>query len=380
MAKKDYYETLGVEKNAPIDEIKKAYRKMALKYHPDRNSSNKDAEAKFKEINEAYQVLSDSEKRARYDQYGSADGVGGFNFRDFQGRGGADFGNFGDFGDIFESFFGGRTGRQSGGSRARRGANLRYNLKVSFHDAVFGKETKIEIPTWETCSKCKGSGAEPGTSVETCPNCKGSGEVRNTQNTLFGQFVNVQTCPRCGGEGKIIKEPCKQCKGSAKIKKNKVVKVKIPAGVETGHRLRMSGMGEPGEKGGPSGDLYIIVYVEPHKIFSRDGIDVTCTHTISFVKAALGGEEIVPTLEDNISMKIPAGTQSNTVFRLKGRGVYKLGTKHRGDEYVKVIVQIPKNMNQKQKNLLYEFAKLDGEDMDKIGEKGFFDKIKDAFA
>ena len=282
MAKNDYYETLGVEKNASTDEIKKAFRTLALKYHPDRNSSNKEAEGKFKEINEAYQVVSDPEKRARYDQYGSADGVGGFNSRDFQGRG---FSDFGDFGDVFESFFGGRTGRQ-GTARSRKGANLRYNLKVSFYDAAFGKETKIEIPTWETCQKCKGSGAEPGTSAETCPNCNGTGEIRSAQNTLFGQFVNVQTCPRCGGEGKIIKEPCRNCKGTGKIKKKKVVKVKIPAGVETGHRLRMSGMGEPGEKGGPSGDLYIIIYVEPHKLFSREGIDIICSHSISFVKAA----------------------------------------------------------------------------------------------
>jgi len=376
LAKNDYYETLGVEKNASTDEIKKAFRTLALKYHPDRNSSNKEAEGKFKEINEAYQVISDPEKRARYDQYGSADGVGGFNSRDFQGRG---FSDFGDFGDVFESFFGGRNGRQAGAARSRKGANLRYNLKVSFYDAAFGKETKIEIPTWETCQRCKGSGAEPGTSAETCPNCNGTGEIRSAQNTLFGQFVNVQTCPRCGGEGKIIKEPCRNCKGTGKIKKKKVVKVKIPAGVETGHRLRMSGMGEPGEKGGPSGDLYIIIYVEPHKLFSREGIDIICSHSISFVKAALGGEISVPTLEDNVTMKIPAGTQSSTVFRLKGNGIYKIGTKHRGNEYVKIIVQIPKNMSQQQKKLLFEYANLDGENMDKIGEKGFFDKIKDAF-
>lgn len=377
MAKKDYYETLGVDKKASIDEIKKAYRKLALKYHPDRNSSNKEAEKKFKEINEAYQVLSDSEKRARYDQYGSADGFGGFDTGGFQGRG---FSDFGDFGDIFDSFFGNRSGRQAGSNRAQRGANLRYNLKVSFTDAAFGKETKIEVPIWETCSKCKGNGAEPGTSVETCPNCKGSGEIRNAQSTLFGQFVNVQTCPRCNGEGKIIKEPCKQCNGSGKIKKKKLVKVKIPAGVETGHRLRMTGMGEPGEKGGPSGDLYIIIYIEPHKIFSREGIDITCSHSISFVKAALGGEISVPTLEDNVTMKIPAGTQSNTVFRLKGKGVYRLGTNHRGNEYVKIVVKIPNKMSHRQKKLLFEYAKLDGENMEKIGEKGFFDKIKDAFS
>ena len=376
MAKRDYYEILGIKKDATPEEIKKTYRKLALKYHPDRNSSDSNAENKFKEINEAYQVLSNSEKRARYDQFGSAEGMGGF---DFQGGGSSDFGNFGDFGDIFDSFFGTSTRRGGRGTRAQKGANLRYNLEVSFEDATFGKETKIEVPNWENCSKCKGSGAKSGTSPQTCADCHGTGEVKTTQSTMFGQFVNVKTCPRCGGEGKIIKDTCANCRGTGKVKKNKIVKIKIPAGVDSGHQLRLTGMGEPGERGGPSGDLYIVLYVKPHKIFKRNGIDISCTHSISFVKAALGGTIAVPTLEEKVNIKIPAGTQSNNIFRLRGKGIFKIGTKHRGDQYVKIIVEIPKKMNDEQKKLLLEFAKLNGEDLEKIGEKGIFDKIKDAF-
>ena len=376
MAKRDYYEILGIKKDATPEEIKKTYRKLALKYHPDRNSSDSNAENKFKEINEAYQVLSNSEKRARYDQFGSAEGMGGF---DFQGGGSSDFGNFGDFGDIFDSFFGTSTRRGGRGTRAQKGANLRYNLEVSFEDATFGKETKIEVPNWENCSKCKGSGAKSGTSPQTCADCHGTGEVKTTQSTMFGQFVNVKTCPRCGGEGKIIKDTCANCRGTGKVKKNKTVKIKIPAGVDSGHQLRLTGMGEPGERGGPSGDLYIVLYVKPHKIFKRNGIDISCTHSISFVKAALGGTIAVPTLEEKVNIKIPAGTQSNNIFRLRGKGIFKIGTQRRGDQYVKIIVEIPKKMNDEQKKLLLEFAKLSGEDLEKIGEKGIFDKIKDAF-
>ncbi len=376
MPKRDYYEILGLNKNATTEEIKKAYRKLALKYHPDRNSSDSNAEKKFKEINEAYQVLGDPEKRARYDQFGSAEGFGGFDFRDFQGRG---FSDFGDFSDIFDSFFGTRTRSREDRVRPQRGANLRYNLEINFEDSAFGRETRIEVPHWETCPRCKGSRAEPGSSPQTCPDCHGTGEIRNTQSTLFGQFVNIQTCPRCGGEGKIINSICTNCKGTGKVKKNRIVKVKIPAGVDTGHRLRMGGMGEPGERGGPSGDLYIVIYVKPHKIFKRDGIDIMCNHSISFVKAALGGEITVPTLKEKARIKIPAGTQSNTIFRLKGRGMYKIGTKQRGNEYVKIIVETPKRMSNEQKKLLLEFAKLSGEELNTIEEKGIFDKIKNTF-
>ena len=374
MTKRDYYEVLGLKKGATPEEIKKAYRKLALKYHPDRNSSDGDTEKKFKEINEANQVLGNPEKRARYDQFGSAEGMG-----DFQGRGFSDFGDFGDFGDIFESFFGTKTRRSERGTHSQRGANLRYNLEISFGDAAFGKETKIEVPGWETCPICKGSRAKPGTSPQTCPDCHGTGEIRSKQNTMFGQFVNVKTCPRCAGEGKIIKDICTNCKGIGKVRKNRIVKVKIPAGVDSGHRLRMTGMGEPGERGGPSGDLYIVLYVKTHKIFKRKGIDINCIHSISFIKAALGGTTTVPTLEEKINLKIPAGTQPNTIFKLKGKGVYKIATNQRGDQYIKITIDIPKKMSDEQKNLLLEFAKLSGEDIEKLGEKGIFAKIKNAF-
>jgi molecular chaperone DnaJ len=373
LTKRDYYEVLGLKKEATPEEIKKAYRKLALKYHPDRNSSDSNTEDKFKEINEAYQVLSNPEKKARYDQFGSAEGMGGF---DFQGGG---FSDFGDFGDIFESFFGTRTRRGERGTRSQRGANLRYNLEISFEDAAFGKETKIEVPSWENCPVCKGSGAKPGTSPQTCPDCHGTGEIRSKQNTMFGQFVNVKTCPRCAGEGKIIKDICTNCKGTGKVKKNRIVKVKIPAGVDDGHRLRISGMGEPGEKGGPSGDLYIVLYVKPHKIFKRTGVDISCNHSISFVKAALGGETSVPTLKEKVKLKIPAGTQPNSVFRLRGKGIFKIGTQQRGNQYIKIKVEVPKNINEKQRNLLLEYAKLSGEDLEKLGEKGIFEKIKNVF-
>lgn len=372
MTKSDYYEILGVKKDATPEEIKKTYRKLALKYHPDRNSSDGDAEKKFKEINEAYQVLSNSEKRARYDQFGSTEGMGGF---DFQGRG---FADFGDFGDIFDTFFGTKTRGSQGRAHPQGGANLRYNLEINFEDAAFGKETKIEVPSWETCTACKGSGAKPGTSPHTCPDCHGTGEIKSTQSTIFGQFVNIKTCPRCAGEGKIIKDVCTNCRGTGKVKKNRVVKVKIPAGVDSGHRLRISGMGEPGERGGPSGDLYIGLYVKPHKIFKRTGVDISSTHSISFAKAALGGTTTVPTLEENAKLKIPAGTQSNSVFRLRGKGIYKIGTQQRGNLYIKIIVEIPKKMNDKQRNILLEYAKLNGEDLDKLGEKGIFAKMKNA--
>lgn len=375
MPKRDYYEILGVKKEATPEEIKKAYRQLALKYHPDRNTSDGDTEKKFKEINEAYQALSDPEKKAKYDQFGSTEGMGGF---DFQGRGSSDFSNFGDFGDIFDTVFGARTRGSDGRARPQSGANLRYDKEISFEDAAFGKEIKIEVPNWEACPECKGSGAKPGTSPETCPDCKGTGDIRSKQNTIFGQFVNVKVCPRCAGEGKIIKDVCTNCRGTGNIKKGKVVRVKIPAGVDSGHRLRVSGMGEPGERGGPSGDLYIVLYVKPHKIFKRTGIDISCNHSISFIKAALGGTTTVPTLEEKAKLKIPAGTQPNSVFRLRGKGIFKIGTQQRGNQYIKVKVDIPKRINDEQRNLLLEYAKLSGEDIEKLGEKGIFEKIKNA--
>ncbi len=383
MANKDFYQILNVSKDASQEEIKKAYRKLALKYHPDANPNNKEeAEKKFKEIGEAYAILSDPEKRARYDQFGSADTANngaGFDFRNFYGEGMDDFGSFSD---IFESFFGGggssrRNYRRA--ERARKGANLRYNLEISLKEAAFGAEKKIEIPTWQTCSHCKGTGAEPGTSKKTCPECNGTGEIRMTQNTFFGQSINIQTCPRCKGSGQIIESPCKVCHGTGKVKSRKTINVKILAGVESGHRLRLTGMGEPGENGGPSGDLFIVLNVKEHPVFKRNATDIYCDHKISLPKAILGGETTVPTLEGNVKMRIPAGTQSNTVFRLRGKGAYKLGTKIRGDEHVKIIVEIPRNLNHNSKKLIYELAQETGEDIDKIGEKNFFEKVKETF-
>jgi molecular chaperone DnaJ len=381
LASKDYYKTLNVSKDANQEEIKRAYRKLALKYHPDANPNNKEeAEKKFKEIGEAYAVLSDPEKRARYDQFGSADTANngaGFDFRNFYGEGMDDFGSFSD---IFESFFGGGGSRRTyRRERARKGANLRYNLDVTLKEAAFGAEKKIEIPTWQTCSRCNGTGAEPGTSKRTCPDCNGTGEIKTAQNTFFGQSINIQTCPRCKGTGQIIESPCKVCHGTGKVKKRKTINVKILAGVESGHRLRLAGMGEPGENGGPTGDLFIVINVKEHPVFKRKDTDIYCDHKISLPKAVLGGETTIPTLEGNVKMRIPAGTQSNTDFRLRGKGAYKLGTKIRGDEHVRIIVEIPKNINQNSKRLMYELAQEIGEDIDKIGEKNFFEKVKETF-
>ena len=382
MAKKDYYQILNISKDASQEEIKKAYRKLALKYHPDANPDNKkEAESKFKEIGEAYSVLSDPEKRARYDQFGSADtsdSGAGFDFRNFYGEGTDDFGSFSD---IFESFFGGGSSRRTyGRERAKKGTSLRYNLEVTLKEAAFGTEKKIEIPTWQDCSHCKGTGSEPGTSKKTCPDCNGSGEIRMTQNTFFGQSINIQTCPRCKGTGQIIESPCKFCYGSGKVKTKKTITVKIIPGVESGHRLRLAGMGEPGENGGPPGDIFIVINVKKHPLFNRNGTDIYYEHKISVVKAILGGETSVPTLDGNVKMKIPSGTQSNTVFRLRGKGAYKLGSKIRGDEHVKIIVEVPKNLSQKAKKLIYELAQETGEDLNKIGEKNFFEKVKETFS
>ena len=381
MANKDYYQILGVSKDASQDEIKKAYRKLALKYHPDSNPNNKaEAEKKFKEIGEAYAVLSDSEKRARYDQFGSADTTGaGFDFRNFYGREGMD--DFGSFSDIFESFFGG--GGQRGSyrrSQARKGNDLRYNLEINLKEAAFGTEKKIQIPVWDTCQHCKGSGAEPGSSKRTCPDCHGTGEIRVKQNTFFGQSIHVQTCPKCKGTGQIIENPCHVCNGTGKTQKRKNIDIKIIPGVESGHRLRLAGKGEPGENGGPSGDLYIVLYVKKDPVFKRKGADIYCDHKISLPKAILGGEITVPTLEGRVKMRIPAGTQSNTIFRLRGKGAYKLGSKNRGDEHINIIVDIPKNLNQKAKKIVSELAQYMGEDMEKLGEKNIFEKVRDTFS
>lgn len=382
MSKRDYYEVLGVSKTATQDELKKAYRKLARKYHPDLNKDNPEAEEKFKECNEAYDVLSDEQKRAQYDQFGHAafenGGMGG-GPGGFGGFGGA--GGFGGSGmeDIFDMFFGGQGGR-GGRSNAgpQRGSDLRFDLEISFEEAAFGVEKEINLYRDEQCEHCHGDGAEPGSKVETCPECHGSGYVRFTQNTMFGQMVNERPCSRCHGEGKIISEPCKKCRGKGTEKKNKKLKVKIPAGVNDGSRLRVAGEGEAGAKGGPSGDLYVYIYVRPHKYFERDGTTVMCEVPISIVQATLGAEIKVPTLDGQVTMRIPEGTQPGKVLRLKGKGIPSLRGGGRGDQLVRIKVVVPTKLNDKQKDALRKFEDICGDAINPE-EKSFLKKIKDFF-
>lgn len=382
MSKRDYYEVLGVSKTATQDELKKAYRKLARKYHPDLNKDNPEAEEKFKECNEAYDVLSDEQKRAQYDQFGHAafenGGMGG-GPGGFGGFGGA--GGFGGSGmeDIFDMFFGGQGGR-GGRSNAgpQRGSDLRFDLEISFEEAAFGVEKEINLYRDEQCEHCHGDGAEPGSKVETCPECHGSGYVRFTQNTMFGQMVNERPCSRCHGEGKIISEPCKKCRGKGTEKKNKKLKVKIPAGVNDGSRLRVAGEGEVGAKGGPSGDLYVYIYVRPHKYFERDGTTVMCEVPISIVQATLGAEIKVPTLDGQVTMRIPEGTQPGKVLRLKGKGIPSLRGGGRGDQLVRIKVVVPTKLNDKQKDALRKFEDICGDAINPE-EKSFLKKIKDFF-
>ena len=382
MSKRDYYEVLGVSKTATQDELKKAYRKLARKYHPDLNKDNEEAAEKFKECNEAYSVLSDDQKRAQYDQFGHAafenGGMGGGG--GFGGAGG--FGGFGGSGmeDIFDMFFGGQGGR--GGSRAKsgpqRGADLRFDLEITFEEAAFGLEKEINLYRDETCDHCHGEGAEPGSKVESCPECNGTGYVRFTQNTMFGQMVNERPCSRCKGEGKIISEPCKECRGKGTVKRNKKLKVKIPAGVDNGSRLRVTGEGEAGAKGGPSGDLYVYLYVKPHKFFERDGTTVLCEVPINIVQATLGADIKVPTLDGQVTMKVPEGTQPGKVLRLKGKGIPSLRGGGRGDQLVRIKVVVPTKLSDKQKDALRKFADISKDNINPE-EKSFMDKVKDFF-
>ena len=382
MSKRDYYEVLGVSKTATQDELKKAYRKLARKYHPDLNKDNEEAAEKFKECNEAYSVLSDDQKRAQYDQFGHAafenGGMGGGG--GFGGAGG--FGGFGGSGmeDIFDMFFGGQGGR--GGSRAKtgpqRGADLRFDLEITFEEAAFGLEKEINLYRDETCDHCHGEGAEPGSKVESCPECNGTGYVRFTQNTMFGQMVNERPCSRCKGEGKIISEPCKECRGKGTVKRNKKLKVKIPAGVDNGSRLRVSGEGEAGAKGGPIGDLYVYLYVKPHKFFERDGTTVLCEVPINIVQATLGADIKVPTLDGQVTMKVPEGTQPGKVLRLKGKGIPSLRGGSRGDQLVRIKVVVPTKLSDKQKDALRKFADISKDNINPE-EKSFMDKVKDFF-
>ncbi len=375
MSKKDYYETLGVNRDASEDELKKAYRKMAMKFHPDRNPDNPNAEAHFKEAKEAYETLSDAQKRAAYDQYGhaafEAGGMGGGS--PFGAGAGAQ--GF-DFSDIFGDIFGG--GRGGGRSSAQRGSDLRYNLEITLEQAARGTETEIRIPTMAECETCHGSGAKPGTSPTTCTTCAGHGQVRMQQ----GFFSVQQACPRCHGTGKMITTPCKPCNGQGRIKKHKTLSVKIPAGVDTDDRIRLSGEGELGVNGGPAGDLYVVVNLKAHAVFQRDHNDLHCEMPISFAAAALGGEIEIPTLDGKATIKIPAETQSGKQFRLRGKGIKGIRSSTHGDLHCHVIVETPVNLTDKQKELLREFESINDKDSDRHNPraKSWMDKVKNFFA
>ncbi|MBR6756712.1 MAG: molecular chaperone DnaJ [Peptococcaceae bacterium] len=389
MAKRDYYEVLGVEKTASEDELKKAYRKLARQYHPDVNPGNAEAEEKFKEINEAYEILSDADKRAQYDRFGH-DGPAGF------GGGAGGFGGFGgDFGgmgDIFDMFFGGGFGGGQQQKGPRRGADLRYDLTIDFEEAVFGAEKTIHLPKWESCKTCGGSGAKAGTSPTTCSRCNGTGQVITMQKTPFGQVQTAKVCPECNGKGKVVKDPCPDCGGKGQKRINKTLEVKVPAGVDTGSRLRMSNEGEPGELGGPNGDLYIYINVRPHEVFLRDEDDIYMEQEINIAQAALGDDIQVPTLEGKVTLTIPAGVQSGTKFRMKGKGVKNIKGYGKGDQYVTIKVVTPKNLTAEQRNLLEQlratlsvpataetgFEGKKKEERNEENKKGFFSKMKDA--
>lgn len=365
MTKRDYYEILGVHRDATDDELKKAYRKMALQYHPDRNPGNKEAEEKFKESAEAYEVLSNPEKRNLYDQFGH-EGLRSTGFSGF--RGFEDI--FSSFGDIFGfgDLFGSTMGRRRSGPQA--GADLRYNLRISFQEAAFGVENEIEFENMETCPECHGEGAEPGTQRITCPSCHGKGQVSRSQ----GFFMISTTCSRCRGQGTIIDHPCKECHGGGKVRRSKKLSIKIPSGVDTGARLRVQGEGEEGVRGGPPGDLYIFIDVEPDEIFQRDGIDIYCEVKIFFTQAVLGAEIEVPGLEARQELTIPKGTQTGQVFKIEGAGIPSLRGYRRGRQYVKVILQTPTDLSQEEEELLRKFAELRGDEV-APRKKGLFNSI-----
>ena len=380
--KRDYYEVLGVSKGASDDEIKKAYRKLAKKYHPDMNPGDKEAEAKFKEVNEAYSVLSDEQKRARYDQFGHAgvdpnSGAGGPG----GGFGGCDMGEI-DLGDIFGSFFGGGGFGGFGGGGARRngpqkGESLRANLTITFEEAAFGCEKEINLNRTEECDECHGSGCQPGTTAETCPDCRGTGVVRVQQRTGGFAFSSTAACTRCRGTGKIIHSPCKSCGGSGSVKKSKRITVTIPAGIDDGQAVSLRGQGNAGKNGGPAGDLIVGVRVKPHPQFRRDGTTVLYEQPVTFFQAAMGAELEIPTIDGKVKYTLPAGTQTGTTFRLRGKGIPELRGRGRGDQYVTIRVQVPTSMNAEQKEALRAFAQAMGENVpEESGLKGFFDKHK----
>ena len=355
--KRDYYEVLGVEKTASEDEIKSAYRKLAKKYHPDLNPGNAEAEAKFKEVNEAYGVLSDADKRAKYDQYGTADPQAGFGGGGFSGGfGGFGSGGFsGGFEDIFENIFGSFTGSRRSNNAPEQGRDLRVDMELTFEEAAFGTKKEINLTREESCDECGGSGAAKGTTAEVCQACHGSGQVRTTQNTVFGSFSSTQQCTACHGTGRIIRTPCKKCGGKGRIRRARRISINVPAGIDNGQAITLRGEGEQGKRGGAAGDLYVYFSVKPHKLFKRRGNDIYLEVAVSFANAALGAEITVPTLEDSIKYKIPEGTQPGTVFRIRGKGIKRLGGNDRGDMYITVGVEIPRRLSSKQKELLRAF-------------------------
>jgi molecular chaperone DnaJ len=370
--KRDYYEILGVNRDASEEDIKKAYRKLAMKFHPDRNPDSKDAEEKFKEAKEAYEILSDPQKKAAYDRYGHA----GVDASMGAGGGGHGFEGFADaFGDIFGDIFGG--GRGAGRSNVYRGADLRYNLEISLEEAARGAEKTIRIPTTEECDTCHGSGAKPGTQPKTCPTCGGAGQVRIQQ----GFFSIQQTCPKCHGGGRIIPDPCRDCGGAGRVKKQKTLEVKIPAGIDEGMRLRHAGHGEPGVNGGPPGDLYVEIHIRAHPVFQRDHDDLHCEMPISFTTAALGGEIEIPTLEGMARLKIPPETQSGKVFRLRGKGIKNVRTHASGDLLCHVVVETPVKLTERQKELLHEFEEISSGNAVRHNPKAqsWMDKVRDFF-
>ena len=374
--KRDYYEVLGVSRGASEDEIKKAYKKMARKYHPDLNPGDKTAEEKFKEVNEAYEVLSDADKKARYDQYGHAGVDPNFGAGGFGGGFDGSF-DFGDLGDIFGSFFGGGFGggRRTNPNAPQRGESIRMSIAISFEEAAFGCEKAVTVERYETCDTCHGNGCAPGTSPEVCPDCHGTGYVN--RNIRMGGMVmqQRQPCSRCGGKGRIIHQPCKDCRGSGMVRKKKTIQASIPAGIDNGQTISIRGQGNAGKNGGPAGDLLITITVRPHELFRREGTSVLCEAPITFTQAVLGAELEIPTIDGKVKYTLPEGTQSGTTFRLKGKGIPSINGRGRGDQYVTVYIETPKNLNKEQKEALKKFAETMGES-NYEEQKKFFKKFK----
>jgi molecular chaperone DnaJ len=363
--KRDYYEILGVERNAGPDQLKQAFRRLALQYHPDRNPDNPEAGERFKEASEAYDVLSDPQKRRQYDMFGHSAGVGGDPYGGFEGFG---------FGDIFETFFGGFGARQAG-QRSTRGNDLRLDLEITFEEAFTGVEREVDIPRLMTCESCTGTGAEPGTGAETCPGCGGTGQIRRQAQSIFGSVVNIVPCPTCAGEGRVLRSPCQECQGQGRVRRGEKLTARIPPGVDTGSQIRWAGKGEAGFRGGAPGDLYVVVRVKPHPFLKRQEQDVYYELGINMVQAALGDTVEVPTLDGSIAVTVPAGTQYGQQFRLPGKGMPHLRTSRRGDQYVIVKVVVPRSLNEEQKTLLRKVGGLTGKP-EKVS-RGFFEKLRD---